>query len=240
MPFVSQEIWDNLLQVAAEYCTLYRASAPYSIPEYFISSTARSNRADNLMRHVNSYPPSVSHHRAQLVTEFMQTASEQSPAIRQANAFLYLCQHLPIGIGQNEMIVGERGEGGVPRAVPTFPELWAHTRDHLEQTRARSTQKFSVSDSAICIYEQTVYPFWKGKSVVNILESSLSSELKSRNTNFLNCGAFTQVMLCIRMLLTSYSSSIFFNPILLTLTAEFTMLVSREFRKAKQICRENR
>jgi hypothetical protein len=78
----------------------------------------------------------VSGGRARLMTEFYQANDgHHSPDVMRAKAFLHLCQHKTIYIGDGELIVGERGPR--PKAVPTFPELTCHSVEDLEILNSR-------------------------------------------------------------------------------------------------------
>ena len=52
-----------------------------------------------------------------------------------ARAFLHLCEHKTLYIGEDELIVGERGPR--PKACPTFPELTCHSVEDLEILNSR-------------------------------------------------------------------------------------------------------
>lgn len=63
--------------------------------------------------------------------------------ILRARNFYEICKKKTIYIGDDELIVGERGP--VPKAVPTFPELTCHTVEDLhtlnDRDMLRSPQK---------------------------------------------------------------------------------------------------
>ena len=66
--------------------------------------------------------PTISGERAGLLTRFYEANEGRfSIPVLRASAFLNLCQQKTIYIGDDELIVGERGPR--PKAVPTFPEL---------------------------------------------------------------------------------------------------------------------
>ena len=53
--------------------------------------------------------------------------------VMRALAFQYLCEHKTIYLGDDELIVGERGPE--PKAVPTYPELTCHSLEDLRHPR---------------------------------------------------------------------------------------------------------
>ena len=76
--------------------------------------------------------PRISDERARLITEFYkhpETAGLPVP-VQRGKALLYLMQNKAVHIGENELIVGERGPA--PKAVPTYPEVCVHSLRDLE------------------------------------------------------------------------------------------------------------
>jgi hypothetical protein len=87
-------------------------------------------------------PPSVSEERACLLTDFYKAnEGRDSVPVTRARSFAYLCEHKTIYLGQDELIVGERGPQ--PKSVPTYPELTCHS------TRRSADSEFAAQD-AIC------------------------------------------------------------------------------------------
>ncbi len=75
--------------------------------------------------------PRISAERATLLTEFYQREQgKHSVPVMRALAFKHLCEHKTIWIGDDELIVGERGP--YPKAVPTYPELTCHSIEDLD------------------------------------------------------------------------------------------------------------
>ena len=101
--------------------------------------------------------PSISAERALLVTEFYEEnyGRYSYPVLRAMN-FKNLCEKKTIYIGEDELIVGERGP--FPRAVPTFPELTCHSVEDLNILDSRDMTGYRVSDDATTIYENKVIP----------------------------------------------------------------------------------
>ena len=66
--------------------------------------------------------PSLSIERALIETQFYKENLDKYPVpVLRALDFLEICKKKTIYIGEDELIVGERGPK--PKAVPTFPEL---------------------------------------------------------------------------------------------------------------------
>ena len=63
--------------------------------------------------------PSISHERASLLTDFFQAnEGKYSIPVMRARSFYYLCEHKTLYLGDEELIVGERGPAP-KRSQPT-------------------------------------------------------------------------------------------------------------------------
>ena len=133
--------------------------------------------------------PSISAERALLVTAFYEEHLGRLPTpVLRARAFLHLCEHKTLYHGHGELIVGERGPE--PKAVPTFPELTCHSVEDLRILDSRPKTRYSVPDSAITQYEDTVIPFWIGRSLRDRLFEALPEEWHDAY----EAGVFTEFM----------------------------------------------
>ena len=104
-----------------------------------------NERTANLRRQSLDTPPSISGERAGLLTEFYQANDGRySVPVMRARAFLHLCEHKTIYLGEDELIVGERGPR--PKAVPTFPELTCHSVEDLKILNSRPKTWYRVDD----------------------------------------------------------------------------------------------
>lgn len=134
-------------------------------------------------------PPSISAERAVLLTEFYRENEGKHPAPDlRALSFLHLCRHKTIHIGEGELIVGERGPA--PKAVPTFPELTCHSVEDLRILDRRPLTSYSVPEEAFAAYEQTVIPYWRGRSLRDRIFAELPGEWKDAY----DAGVFTEFM----------------------------------------------
>src|SRR5574341_2053599 len=97
--------------------------------------------------------PSISTERAELITRFYREHDGRHPVpVMRALAFLDLCRKKTIWIGEDELIVGERGP--FPKAVPTFPELTCHSVDDLRTLGQRRQARYRTDDAAIAVYQR--------------------------------------------------------------------------------------
>jgi formate C-acetyltransferase len=133
--------------------------------------------------------PSISIERALLLTEFYQAhAGRHSTPVMRAQVFKYLCENKSIYIGEDELIVGERGP--LPKAVSTFPELTCHTTADLRILNNRSMTRFTISDADIETYAHKVLPYWQGRSMRERVFSNVPEDWK----NAYESGMFTEFM----------------------------------------------
>ncbi len=133
--------------------------------------------------------PSISPERASLMTDFyLANDGKFSAPVMRARSFFYLCQHKSIFLGQDELIVGERGPR--PKAVPTYPELTCHSLEDLRILNSRPKTHYSVDAECLRIYEQKVIPYWRNRSVRDRIFQAMPEEW----TQAYQAGLFTEFM----------------------------------------------
>lgn len=148
-----------------------------------------TNRTAKLRRESLDTPPSISGERARLITEFYAANDGRfSTPVMRARAFQHLCQHKTIYIGPGELIVGERGPQ--PKAVPTFPELTCHSTEDLRILNSRPKTWYRVDEECIDLYEKTVIPYWRGRS----MRDRMFEELPAVWKEAYEAGIFTEFM----------------------------------------------
>ncbi len=159
-----------------------------------------SERVRRLRQQSLSAVPTISTERAELMTEFYREHTELiSAPLRRALAFRYLMECKQIYIGDEELIVGEKGPA--PKATPTYPELCCHSLQDLDILNSREKVSFKVSPEARRVYEETIIPFWserkgdtaeaaRGKSMRDLIFREMSSEWRSAY----EAGIFTEFM----------------------------------------------
>jgi len=130
----------------------------------------------------------ISTDRAELVTEFYTSIRDLSSPVCRGLAFKYLMENKKICINDDELIVGERGPA--PKAVPTYPELCCHTLQDLDILCDRQKVAFAVTDHDRETYEKKIIPFWRGRSMRDIIFQEMSDEWKAA----FEAGIFTEFM----------------------------------------------
>lgn len=123
-----------------------------------------TERTARLRRKSLETRPSISHERAELLTDFYRAndGKHSTPVLR-ALSFLHLCRHKSIWIGADELIVGERGPA--PKVVPTYPELTCHSVEDLRILDCRPKTSYAVSPECIEVYRDKVIPYWRDRSI---------------------------------------------------------------------------
>jgi pyruvate formate-lyase/glycerol dehydratase family glycyl radical enzyme len=131
----------------------------------------------------------LSSERAELLTIFYkQEIGLVSAPVHRALAFKYLLEHKSISIYDGELIVGEKGPE--LKNAPTFPELCCHSLEDLDVLNLREKISFKVSPETRDRYEQTIIPFWKGKSMRELIFNEMTEEWKAAYY----AGVFTEFM----------------------------------------------
>ncbi|HHW98391.1 MAG TPA: formate C-acetyltransferase/glycerol dehydratase family glycyl radical enzyme, partial [Firmicutes bacterium] len=133
--------------------------------------------------------PYISIERAQLVTEvYREHSGKVSVPVLRALTFAHLMEKKSIHIGEEELIVGERGEW--PQATPTYPELCCHSLEDLELINSRDKISFQVSARVREIQAQEIIPFWQGRS----MRDHIFNEMSEQWINCYEAGIFTEFM----------------------------------------------
>ncbi|MBQ2299719.1 MAG: formate C-acetyltransferase/glycerol dehydratase family glycyl radical enzyme, partial [Bacteroidaceae bacterium] len=133
--------------------------------------------------------PTLTIERALIETAFYKENYGKMPnCILRAKNFYEICKKKTIYIGEDELIVGERGPK--PKAVPTFPELTCHTVEDLHTLNTRELQPYRISQEDIDTYEREVIPYWEGRTQRERIFSYVSKDWEEAY----HAGVFTEFM----------------------------------------------
>ena len=134
--------------------------------------------------------PSIDTERARLITRFYRDLCDDSMSVpmKRALAFRYILEKKQITIGEDELIVVDRGPR--PKATPTYPEICIHTRDDLDVLDKREKIPFRVDDETRRVYDEEIVPFWKGRS----MREKIFGEVSSVWIDAYEAGVFTEFM----------------------------------------------
>ena len=109
------------------------------------------------------------------------------PMLRALN-FLDHCKKKSLYLGNDELIVGERGPS--PKAIPTFPELTCHSVEDFHVLNTRDQQRYTISQKDIDTYAREVIPYWQGKTIRERIFSHVPAEWQAAY----EAGLFTEFM----------------------------------------------
>jgi pyruvate formate-lyase/glycerol dehydratase family glycyl radical enzyme len=147
-------------------------------------------RIQSLRRQSLESKPTVNPERAILLTEFyksVDTNQLSAPVIR-ALAFKYILERKKVQINEGELIVGERGPA--PKATSTYPEICCHSLKDLEILKSRRKIPYAVDEFTKKVYEKEIIPFWRGRSIRDIIFEKMSAEWKAAY----EAGVFTEFL----------------------------------------------
>lgn len=148
-----------------------------------------NERIESLREKSIAAVPTISIERGLIVTEvYKKYSGKVSIPMLRAFTFKALMETKEICINEGELIVGERGQ--LPKFTPTYPELCCHTLEDFEIMDTREKTFFKVDKEAFEHQKSTIIPYWKDKSMRDLLLSSMTQE-------WLDCyysGIFTEFM----------------------------------------------
>jgi len=133
--------------------------------------------------------PEMSLERARIVTDaYKKHAGKVSNPVLRALAFKAIMENKTICINDGELIVGERGPA--PKSTPTYPELCCHTVEDFDVIDKRQKVFFTVSDKAKDIQKDEIIPYWKGRSMRDLIFNQMTQEWQECYES----GIFTEFM----------------------------------------------
>ncbi|MCW8805977.1 MAG: glycyl radical protein [Ignavibacteriaceae bacterium] len=149
-----------------------------------------NERIKNLRELSLNSEETISIERARLLTEFYRTkeADKYSTPVVRAKSFQYILENKELYLGENELIVGERGPS--PKATPTYPELCTHSLEDLDILNTREKISFKVEDDTKKYQQDEIIPFWSGKSI----RDRILSEMDENWIEAYHAGVFTEFM----------------------------------------------
>ncbi len=154
-----------------------------------MSTSKEMNKRINILRKKSlEARAEISDERARLLTEFYQSEipKRKSVPVQRALWLKYLFENKSLYLGENELIIGERGEK--PKATSTYPEICLHSIDDLETLNSRKKQPFTVSDKTKKLYLEKIIPYGKGKT----MREKIFAKMKPQWKAAFEAGVFTE------------------------------------------------
>ena len=168
---------------------LPNAEGNFYIPKSNVIGPGMNERVQRLRKLSFETEPSITIERALHQTAFYRANNgKYSVPVMRALQFLDHCQKKTVYIGDDELIVGERGPK--PKAVPTFPELTCHSVEDFHVLNTRDQQRYHVDPKDIEVYEKEVIPYWQGRTMRERIFSHVPDEWRRAYES----GLFTEFM----------------------------------------------
>ncbi|MGM0125906.1 choline trimethylamine-lyase [Enterococcus sp. AZ194] len=139
-------------------------SESYSVGDATSVPNGITPRLSALKENYLQQVPTITTHRARVITELAKENPGMPKNILRAKSFKRCCETAPLVIQENELIVG--APNGAPRAGSFSPDIaWRWMEEELDTISSRPQDPFHISDEDKRIMREELFPFWKGKSV---------------------------------------------------------------------------
>ena len=135
-------------------------------------------RIQNLKEKMLSQPRYVSIEQALIITKTYQENEQDSKQVKRAKALYNALTQIEIGVEPDELIVGNRTKG--VRYGVVFPESGISWVDReFETIPTRPQDKFLVHQEDIKTFREQIVPYWKGKSLEDIVRDRAGDEISA-------------------------------------------------------------
>lgn len=124
-----------------------------------------------------SQPRYASVEQAKIITESYRQHEDVSRVLQRAYSLKAALEQLEISVEAEELIVGNRTAG--VRYGVVFPESGSSWVDReFEMLPTRAQDKFQIKQEDIKYFREIIKPYWKGKSLEDVLADSYGKEIK--------------------------------------------------------------
>ena len=142
-----------------------------------MKSLFQTQRVKNIRERILSEPRYASIEQAMIITDTYKKNENQPRIIQRALALKASLEQIKITVHPDELIVGNRTAG--VRAGVVFPEAGSSWVDREYETLpTRPQDKFNVHEEDIETFRKEIYPYWKGKSLEDVLDERYGKEIK--------------------------------------------------------------
>lgn len=137
-----------------------------------------SNRIQDLKKSMLSNPRYLSIEQGKIITNIYKENEDKPKIIKRALSLKSALEKISIGFERGELIVGNRTKG--IRYGVVFPESGISWIDkEIETLPTRPQDKFLVRKEDIEVFRNEIMPYWKGKSLEDVIYSRYSEEIKA-------------------------------------------------------------
>lgn len=146
--------------------------------EYTMNTLQQTKRVTLLKDKMLATKRYVSIEQARIITRIYQEYDNLSISKKRALALKAALQELEISFESEELIVGNRTKG--VRYGVVFPESGCSwVEQELEILPTRAQDPFHVRKEDIIEFRQTIFPFWRGKSLEDVIKDNYGKEIKA-------------------------------------------------------------
>ncbi len=143
-----------------------------------IAALDRFHRIERLKKDMLGETRYVSMDQARIITRIYKETEGEPTNIRRARSLAAALEEIPIRIDSGELIVGNRTPG--IRNGVVFPEGGLSWVDkELETLSTRPQDRFEVHPEDIPYFREELYPYWKGKTLEDVVNAELGEDVKS-------------------------------------------------------------
>lgn len=138
----------------------------------------QTKRIDILKEKMLSVPRYASIEQARIITRVYQENEDLSVPKKRALSLKAALEELEIGVEKEELIVGNRTKG--VRYGVVFPESgcsWVNKE--FETLPTRPQDKFLVREEDIKEFRETIYPYWNGKSMEDVIKNNYGQQINA-------------------------------------------------------------
>ncbi len=131
-----------------------------------------------LKQQMLSHRREVSFERAKYYTESWQQTEGQPTIVRRAKALAHVLENMEISIREHETLAGNRTV--LPRSGIASPEMSPYwIADELDTMHNRPQDPFFVTDADKAFFRETLYPYWAGRSLKDLITPRLSPAVQA-------------------------------------------------------------
>ena len=118
--------------------------------------------------------PFISAHRARNVTAVYRENPGMNNSLLRALAFRRACEHAPLYVADNELIVSHPAGGA--RGGEISPEIsWRWVAEELDNLPHRAQDPYQIDDETKRLLREEVFPFWEGRSLDEMAQTQLAT-----------------------------------------------------------------